>query len=72
MPLFKINGQPCYFWLPRERIVHMESAPGGLATNLRALLLTPKGEALGTFEVEGRCEVLGPALDAGTPTEVGQ
>lgn len=72
MPIFKIVGQPVHVWLPKERIVHMESAPGGLTTNLRAVLLTPKGEGLGTFEVEGRCELLGAAIDAGKPVEVGQ
>jgi hypothetical protein len=69
MPLFKIAGQPVTIWLPRERILHLETAPGGLTTNLRALLVTQKGEALGTFEVEGRCEILGAALDSGGPTE---
>ena len=72
MPTFKIAGQPAHLWLPRARLICMESAPGGLTTTLRALLLTPKGEALGTFDVEGRCDLLGAALDAGAPTEVGQ
>lgn len=72
MPLFKMKGDPTQVWFPRERIVNMESAPGGLTTIVRAVLLTPKGEGLGTFEVEGLVEVLGAALDAGAPTEVGQ
>ncbi|MGH8899426.1 MAG: hypothetical protein ACRDZ4_20970 [Egibacteraceae bacterium] len=72
MPVFKIVGQPAVIWLPLARLVSMESAPGGLTTNVRALLATPKGEAIGTFEVEGRCEVLAAALDSGKPTEVGQ
>lgn len=72
MPLFKIVGQPVSTWIPAHRLVNMESAPGGLTTILRAVLLTPKGEALGTFEVEGRVELHAAALDAGKPTEVGQ
>lgn len=72
MPTFKIVGQPGVMWLPKERIVAMETAPGGLTTNVRAVLLTQKGEGVGVFEVEGRCEILGAALDNGTPTEVGQ
>jgi hypothetical protein len=72
MPIFKVAGQPATLWFPRERLVSMESAPGGLTTHVRAVLLTLKGEALGTFEVEGRVEMLGAALDSGKPTEVGQ
>jgi len=72
MPTFKLVGQPVHAWFPRERIVSMETAPGGLTTNVRALILTQKGEGLGTFEVEGRTEILGAALDAGKPTEVSQ
>lgn len=72
MPTFKISGQPANVWIPRERLLHMESAAGGLSTFVRFLALTPKGEQLGTVEVEGRCEVLGAAVDSGTPTEVGQ
>jgi len=72
MPMFKIAGQPATIWFPRERLVSMESAPGGLTTHVRAVLLTPKGEALGTFEVEGRVELLAAAVDGGKPTEIGQ
>lgn len=72
MPVFKIVGSPAVIWLPLSRVVSLESAPGGLTSNVRAVLLTNKGEALGTFEVEGRAEILGAALDAGKPTEVGQ
>lgn len=64
MPTFKIARQEAHVWLPAERIVHMETAPGGLTTNVRALVVTPKGEALATFEVEGRCEGHGAELDA--------
>jgi hypothetical protein len=72
MPTFKISGQPANIWIPRERMIAMESAAGGLTTAVRFLALTPKGEGLATIEVEGRCEILGAAIDAGTPTEVGQ
>lgn len=70
MPLFKIARQPASIWLPRHRLVSMESAPGGLTTFVRAVILTEKGEGLGTFEVDGRIEMIGAALDAGKPTEV--
>ena len=72
MPLFKIAGAPTSTWLPASRIVNMETGPGGLTTVVRALLLTPKGEALGTFEVEGRVELHAAAIDSGKPVEVGQ
>lgn len=67
MPIFKVKDQPVQFWLPRGRIVHMEDAPGHLSTIVRAWIVTTKGEGLGTFEVEGRCETIGRALDAGAP-----
>lgn len=72
MPTFKIAGQSAHIWIPTERIVSMETAPGGLTTLVRAMLVSPQGAALGTLEVEGRCDVLGGALDRGTPVEVGQ
>ena len=72
MPTFKVSGQPASVWIPRERMVAMESAAGGLTTVVRFLALTPKGEQLASLEVEGRCEILGAAIEAGTPTEVGQ
>lgn len=72
MPTFKLAKQPGHTWLPLGRLVNMESAPGGLTTIVRAVLAAPTGELLGTFEVEGRCDILGAALDAGKPTEVGQ
>lgn len=71
MPTFKIKGQPAHVWLPVDRLVCLESAPGGLTTMVRAILLAPDGPKLGTFEVEGRCEILGAAIDSGRPTEVG-
>lgn len=73
MPTFKLHKKPAHVWIPLGRLVHMESGDGGLVTVLRAILVTPAGsEGLATFEVEGRCDVLGAALDAGKPTEVGQ
>lgn len=72
MPVFKMKDASTCFWLPRERVLHMEAAPGGLTTLVRAVVTTPKGDGIGTFEVEGRCELLGAALDAGVPTEIGQ
>lgn len=72
MPLFKIAGAPHQQWVPTSRIVNMETGPGGLTTIVRAVLLTPKGEALGTFEVEGRIEFHAAAIDSGKPVEVGQ
>lgn len=67
MPVFKIAGQPAYCWFPRERVIALETAPGGLTTNVRALVITDKGTAVGVFEVEGRCDVIGSALERGEP-----
>lgn len=72
MPTFTDVQTGAELWFPVDRIIAMESAPGGLTTRVRALLVTEKGPALGTFEVRGRCATLGAAIDAGTPTEVGQ
>lgn len=72
MPIFRDVQAKVDFWLPVDRVIHMQSAPGGLTTVVRAMLMTEKGPALGVFEVEGRCSVLGAAIDAGSPTEVGQ
>lgn len=72
MPTFTVTKSKERIWLPAARIVNMESAAGGLSTILRAILLTPQGEGLGTFEVDGRVETLGAALDSGKPVEVGQ
>ena len=71
MPLFKIAGQPVHVWFPKDRILSMETNTTLLTTNVRALLVTEKGPAVGTFEVEGRCDVLGAKLDRGEPVEVG-
>lgn len=72
MPTFKIAGQPAHMWIPRERVLSMETSPSGITTNVRAILATKDGEKLGMFEVEGRCDMLGAAMDAGAPVEVGQ
>jgi hypothetical protein len=72
MPTFTIAKTKERIWLPTSRIVNMESAAGGLSTIVRAVLLTPQGEGLGTFEVEGRVDTLGALLDSGKPVEVGQ
>lgn len=72
MPVFTTKQEGTDFWLPTSRLVKAEAAPGGLSTMLTILLATPKGEALATVEVAGRCSVLGAAIDKGEPTEVGQ
>lgn len=72
MPTFTDAKTGAELWLPTDRIISMESAPGGLTTLVRALLVTDKGPAVGVFECRGRCATLGAAIDSGSPTEVGQ
>lgn len=72
MPIFtdaKTGGE---LWLPADRILRMESGPGGLVTVVHALLMNEKGPVIGIFEAVGRCSTLGAAIDNGQPTEVGQ
>ena len=70
MPTFRDAKTGAELWLPVDRIICMESAPGGLTTQVKALLVAEKGPVIGIFEAEGRCATLGAAVDAGNPTEV--
>jgi len=72
MPVFTTKAEGMDFWIPAARLLKAEAAPGGLTTMVTFYIATPKGEAIATAEVLGRCSVIGAAIDAGEPTEVGQ
>lgn len=63
MPLFRLQKEKTFLWIPVSAIHLMEDAPGGLTTLLTATMLTPKGPAIAHLEVEGRCETHAAALD---------
>jgi len=74
MPLFKLSGQMKSVWVSVERIISMESGPGGLTTIVQVLAPTGGGTiGLASLEVEGRIEMLAAVLDGARSTaEVGQ